>query len=263
MFWVTLWPLDPRLRASRAPSSPSPAATRCAASWATTGRRPSRGPRSSAWSRRRAPTRRRPWPSRSSSAARTTSPRMVFMFASTNLVIELGIVLIVLMGWQFAVSEFVGGVIMIGLLASLGALWLRGRLVVARPGPPGASGRCRRTRARAHAGRRARTDQARRRRLAHPGALAGQVGGQRHLHDGRPDDAAARAPHRLRRRRLPGRRWCRRRSGRPSSSPATGSGRASRTPSSARSSRSSASSAPSATCRWRQRCGTAASRSAA
>jgi uncharacterized membrane protein YraQ (UPF0718 family)/YHS domain-containing protein len=56
---------------------------------------------------------------------------MVFMFASTNLVIELGIVLIVLMGWQFAVSEFVGGFIMIWLLATLGALWLRGRLVVA------------------------------------------------------------------------------------------------------------------------------------
>src|ERR1017187_9826330 len=55
---------------------------------------------------------------------------MVFMFASTNLIIELGIVLIVLMGWQFAVSEFVGGFIMIALLASLGGLWLRGRLVV-------------------------------------------------------------------------------------------------------------------------------------
>jgi uncharacterized protein len=55
---------------------------------------------------------------------------MVFMFASTNLVIELGIVLVVLMGWQFAVSEFVGGVIMILLLATLGALWLRGRVVV-------------------------------------------------------------------------------------------------------------------------------------
>ena len=55
---------------------------------------------------------------------------MVFMFASTNLVIELGIVLIVLMGWQFAVSEFIGGIIMIFLLATLGALWLRGRLVV-------------------------------------------------------------------------------------------------------------------------------------
>ena len=55
---------------------------------------------------------------------------MVFMFASTNLVLELGIVLVVLMGWQFAVSEFVGGIIMIALLASLGALWLRGRRVV-------------------------------------------------------------------------------------------------------------------------------------
>jgi YHS domain-containing protein/uncharacterized membrane protein YraQ (UPF0718 family) len=52
------------------------------------------------------------------------------MFASTNLVIELGIVLVVLMGWQFAVREFVGGFIMIALLASIGALWLRGRLVV-------------------------------------------------------------------------------------------------------------------------------------
>jgi uncharacterized membrane protein YraQ (UPF0718 family)/YHS domain-containing protein len=55
---------------------------------------------------------------------------MVFMFASTNLVIELGIVLVVLMGWQFAASEFVGGIIMIGLLSTLGALWLRGRVVV-------------------------------------------------------------------------------------------------------------------------------------
>ncbi len=55
---------------------------------------------------------------------------MVFMFASTNLVVELGIVLIVLMGWQFAAAEFVGGLIMIVLLATLGGLWLRGRLVV-------------------------------------------------------------------------------------------------------------------------------------
>jgi YHS domain-containing protein/uncharacterized membrane protein YraQ (UPF0718 family) len=55
---------------------------------------------------------------------------VVFMFASTNLVIELGIVLVVLMGWQFAASEFVGGTIMIVLLAVLGGLWLRGRLVV-------------------------------------------------------------------------------------------------------------------------------------
>jgi uncharacterized membrane protein YraQ (UPF0718 family)/YHS domain-containing protein len=52
---------------------------------------------------------------------------MVFMFASTNLVVELGIVLVVLIGWQFVVAEFVGGVIMIGLLVLVGALWFRGR----------------------------------------------------------------------------------------------------------------------------------------
>jgi uncharacterized membrane protein YraQ (UPF0718 family) len=41
----------------------------------------------------------------------------IFMFASTNLVVELGIVLWLLIGWQFALAEFVGGVIMIALLA--------------------------------------------------------------------------------------------------------------------------------------------------
>jgi uncharacterized membrane protein YraQ (UPF0718 family)/YHS domain-containing protein len=55
---------------------------------------------------------------------------MVFMVASTNLVIELGIVLVVLMGWQFAASEFIGGIVMIALLSVFGGLWLRGRLVV-------------------------------------------------------------------------------------------------------------------------------------
>jgi len=55
---------------------------------------------------------------------------MVFMFASTNLVIELGIVLAVLIGWQFAAGELVGGIVMIALLATFGALWLRGRVVV-------------------------------------------------------------------------------------------------------------------------------------
>ena len=42
---------------------------------------------------------------------------MVFMFASTNLVIELGVVLAVLIGWQFTASEFVGGLLMIAMLA--------------------------------------------------------------------------------------------------------------------------------------------------
>lgn len=42
---------------------------------------------------------------------------MIFMVASTNLVVELGIIILVLLGWQFAVAEFVGGPIMIALLA--------------------------------------------------------------------------------------------------------------------------------------------------
>jgi uncharacterized membrane protein YraQ (UPF0718 family)/YHS domain-containing protein len=54
---------------------------------------------------------------------------MVFMFASTNLVIELGIVMLVLLGWQFTAGEFVGGPIMIVLLVVLGGLVLRGSLV--------------------------------------------------------------------------------------------------------------------------------------
>jgi uncharacterized protein len=41
---------------------------------------------------------------------------IVFMVASTNLVVELGIVLWLLIGWQFALAEFVGGAIMIVLL---------------------------------------------------------------------------------------------------------------------------------------------------
>jgi hypothetical protein len=41
----------------------------------------------------------------------------IFMFASTNLVIELGLVLWLLLGWQFALAEFVGGAIMLALLA--------------------------------------------------------------------------------------------------------------------------------------------------
>jgi hypothetical protein len=65
---------------------------------------------------------------------------MVFMFASTNLVIELGIVLVVLLGWQFAAAQFVGGGIMIVLLALTGG-WViqRRRASVSRPGNAAAS----------------------------------------------------------------------------------------------------------------------------
>jgi uncharacterized membrane protein YraQ (UPF0718 family) len=54
---------------------------------------------------------------------------MVFMFASTNLVVELGIVLAVLVGWQFTAAEFVGGPIMIVLLAAFGSLLLSPKVV--------------------------------------------------------------------------------------------------------------------------------------
>src|SRR6202008_4796587 len=50
---------------------------------------------------------------------------MVFMFASTNLVVELGIVIWVLLGWEFALAEFVGGAIMIVLFTLLARVVLR------------------------------------------------------------------------------------------------------------------------------------------
>src|SRR5207248_6942154 len=54
---------------------------------------------------------------------------MAFELASTNLVIELGIILIVLMGWQFMAAEFVGGVLMVVILALIFRLTLTPRLV--------------------------------------------------------------------------------------------------------------------------------------
>ena len=54
---------------------------------------------------------------------------IAFEIASTNLVIELGIILALLMGWQFTLAEFTGGPIMIVLLALLFRLFLRQRLL--------------------------------------------------------------------------------------------------------------------------------------
>src|SRR4051794_9738934 len=44
---------------------------------------------------------------------------LAFQFASTNLVWELGLVLWVLIGWQFTVAEYLGGIVMIGLMWAL------------------------------------------------------------------------------------------------------------------------------------------------
>jgi uncharacterized membrane protein YraQ (UPF0718 family) len=54
---------------------------------------------------------------------------MAFEIASTNLVVELGVILALLMGWQFTAAEFTGGPIMIVVLAVLFRLLLRERLL--------------------------------------------------------------------------------------------------------------------------------------
>lgn len=56
---------------------------------------------------------------------------MAFQFASTNLVLELGVILAVLMGWQFTAAEFVGGPAMIVFLVLLLRATLRPRIVEA------------------------------------------------------------------------------------------------------------------------------------
>src|SRR5712692_2838105 len=54
---------------------------------------------------------------------------IAFEFASTNLVIELGIIMVLLLGWQFTLAEFVGGPLMIAILAALFKALLRPELV--------------------------------------------------------------------------------------------------------------------------------------
>ncbi len=54
---------------------------------------------------------------------------MAFELASTNLVIELGIILIVLLGWQFTAAEFVGGLLMVIFIAVLFRLTVTSKLV--------------------------------------------------------------------------------------------------------------------------------------
>src|SRR6516164_2995239 len=54
---------------------------------------------------------------------------MAFEVASTNLVIELGLVLVALMGWEFALAEFVGGPLMIAVVVMLFRRFLSPRLL--------------------------------------------------------------------------------------------------------------------------------------
>src|SRR5262249_3516739 len=54
---------------------------------------------------------------------------IAFEIASTNLVFELGIVIALLLGWQFVLGEFVGGPLRIVLVAAAFRLWLTRGLV--------------------------------------------------------------------------------------------------------------------------------------
>jgi hypothetical protein len=56
-------------------------------------------------------------------------PSLAFLFASTNLVIELGIILYLLMGWQFTAAEWIGGVVLVVIMTVLVRLTYPTRLV--------------------------------------------------------------------------------------------------------------------------------------
>ena len=46
-------------------------------------------------------------------------PSLAFLFSSTNLVLELGIILWLLMGWQFTAAEWIGGIVLIAIMTLL------------------------------------------------------------------------------------------------------------------------------------------------
>jgi uncharacterized membrane protein YraQ (UPF0718 family) len=61
----------------------------------------------------------------------TFANSIIFEFASTNLVFELGLVLLVLLGWQFLAAELAGGLLMIAILALIFKYTLRAHMVEA------------------------------------------------------------------------------------------------------------------------------------
>jgi hypothetical protein len=58
----------------------------------------------------------------------TLGNAVIFEFASTNLVFELALALLILLGWQFVAAEFVGGIVMVILLALIFRVTLTRRL---------------------------------------------------------------------------------------------------------------------------------------
>ena len=58
-------------------------------------------------------------------------PSMAFLFSSTNLVIELGIILYLLLGWQFTAAEWLGGIVLVAIMAALVRVTYPAKLVEA------------------------------------------------------------------------------------------------------------------------------------
>ena len=67
-------------------------------------------------------------------------PALAFLFSSTNLVLELGIILYVLMGWQFMAAEWIGGLVLVAIMAILVRLTYPKALVEAARSHPEPSG---------------------------------------------------------------------------------------------------------------------------
>lgn len=54
---------------------------------------------------------------------------MAFQLASTNLVIELGIIMFILLGWQFTAADFVGGILMVYIMAQFFKHFVANKLI--------------------------------------------------------------------------------------------------------------------------------------
>ncbi len=67
-------------------------------------------------------------------------PSLAFQFASTNLVVELGLILLILMGWQFMAAEWIGGIVLIVIMSLLVRLTYPAKLVEEARLHPEASG---------------------------------------------------------------------------------------------------------------------------
>ena len=67
-------------------------------------------------------------------------PSLAFQFASTNLVVELGLILFILMGWQFMAAEWIGGVVLVIVMALLVRLTYPAKLVEEARNYPEAGG---------------------------------------------------------------------------------------------------------------------------